>query len=341
MGPRVAIVIPNWNGWRDTIECLESLWKLNYGDFWTVVVDNGSTDDSLLRIREYCSGDSPGPQDPSEESDPEAERTFLAELGHDEAQSASPDDFAEMASRRRLVLIRSESNLGFARGSNVGMDFSLKALKAKYILLLNNDTVVDPALLTELVAVGERDGRIGLLGPKTYYYSYDGRKDVILYAGGRIVPWREIVYKHIGTGERDTGQYDEDGETDWCTGGGMMIRAELAKQRLLNTEYPFGNEDAEYSIKARKDSWKVVYVHKAVMWHKVGVSRAKTGATLRRGLYWYFRFIKSNFSPAWYVYHVYLFVGVVLPKWLFMYIALHGDRHALRGFLSEIRKFIG
>ena len=241
---------------------------------------------------------------------------------------------------RTLILIRNDRNLGFAAGSNVGIAFALTALDARYILLLNNDTVVDSAMLTELVSVAEKDGNIGLLGPKTYYYSHEGRKDVILYAGGRILPWREIVYKHIGTGERDTGQYDEDHDTDWCTGGGMMIKSDLARERLLNTQYPFGNEDAEYSMRARKDGWRVVYVHRAVMWHKVGVSRAKTGSTIRRGVYWYFRFIRSNFSIAWYGYHVSLFVVIVLPKWLFMYIALHGDKRVLRDFISEIKRLV-
>lgn len=343
MEPRVAIVIPNWNGWRDTVECLESIWALDYDDYWAVVVDNGSTDDSLQKIREYCEGDLSGTLGQPVEGHRRRSPIPLVELSHDEAQTASHSSLADEGATggRRLVLIRNESNLGFARGSNVGISFALKAIDPEYVLLLNNDTVVGPNLLTELVAVGERDGRVGLLGPKTYYYSYDGRKDVILYAGGRILPWREIVYKHIGAGERDVGQYDEDGETDWCTGGGMMIRAELARQRLLNTEYPFGNEDAEYSIRARKDGWKVVYVHRALLWHKVGVSRAKTGATFRRGIYWYFRFLWSNFSIPWYLYHVYLFVLVVLPKWFFMYIALHGDRRALSGFLAELRKFAG
>lgn len=50
--PRVAIIILNWNGWKDTIECLESLKKITYPNYQVIVVDNGSTDDSVTRIRE-------------------------------------------------------------------------------------------------------------------------------------------------------------------------------------------------------------------------------------------------------------------------------------------------
>src|SRR5512141_114352 len=49
--PRVAIIVLNWNGWRDTIECLESLQRLTYPNYQVVVVDNGSTDNSVEHIR--------------------------------------------------------------------------------------------------------------------------------------------------------------------------------------------------------------------------------------------------------------------------------------------------
>jgi GT2 family glycosyltransferase len=50
--PHVFVVLLNWNGWRDTVECLRSLGELNYSNYLIVVVDNGSTDDSVVRIRE-------------------------------------------------------------------------------------------------------------------------------------------------------------------------------------------------------------------------------------------------------------------------------------------------
>ncbi len=342
MEPRVAIVILNWNGWRDTIECLESIRRLTYGNFWTVVVDNGSTDDSLERIREYWRRELIKSPDSSARRRVRDGCTHVVEVDYRKALAISRAERgdAELAEGERLALITNHDNLGFAGGNNVGIVFSMNALDARHILLLNNDTVVDPAILTELVAVAEEDERIGLVGPKIYYHSYEGRKDVILYAGGRIVPWREIVYEHIGNGEPDVGQYDENRETDWCTGAGVMIRADYARQRLLNTLYPFGNEDADYSIKARKDGWRVVYAHRAIMWHKIGASRAKTGKTIGRSVYWYFRFIRSNFSSAWFIYHVYLFTIVVLPKWFFKYIIFHHSTHVLRNFLSEMRVFV-
>ena len=54
--PRVSIIILNWNGWKDTIECLESLYKINYPNYDVIVIDNDSKDGSIEKIKEYCNG---------------------------------------------------------------------------------------------------------------------------------------------------------------------------------------------------------------------------------------------------------------------------------------------
>ena len=54
--PRVSIIILNWNGWKDTIECLESIYQITYQNYDVIVVDNGSKDDSVQKIKEYCEG---------------------------------------------------------------------------------------------------------------------------------------------------------------------------------------------------------------------------------------------------------------------------------------------
>ena len=56
MNPKVSIIILNWNGWRDTIECLESVYQITYPSYDVIVVDNGSEDESIEKITEYCKG---------------------------------------------------------------------------------------------------------------------------------------------------------------------------------------------------------------------------------------------------------------------------------------------
>ena len=54
--PSVAIIILNWNNWQDTVQCLESLSQIDYPNYQIVVVDNGSTDDSVLQLKQIFNG---------------------------------------------------------------------------------------------------------------------------------------------------------------------------------------------------------------------------------------------------------------------------------------------
>ena len=54
--PSVSIIILNWNGWFDTVECLESIYNLNYSNYQVIVVDNNSSDDSIQKINDYTMG---------------------------------------------------------------------------------------------------------------------------------------------------------------------------------------------------------------------------------------------------------------------------------------------
>ena len=340
MEPRVIIVILNWNGWRDTIECLASLGRMTYLNYWVVVVDNGSTDDSVAKIRGYCDGKIP--VESSMFSGPTPEPISILEYTREEALGGGgrEESVERLPSSRRIVLVQNGRNYGFAEGNNVGITYSLGALNPDYVMLLNNDTVVHTDFLNELVVVGESDQKIGVLGPKVLYYNFSGRADVIWYAGGRIVPWREFLFSHVGDRERDYGQFDSVRETEWCSGAAMLIRRNLVERSLLSTSYTFGYEDVEYCLNAARFGMRVVYVYKSKAWHKVGVSRHMDGMGGTRNISEYFRFVRNNFSSPVYVYHAFAFSFVALPKWLLMFFALRGDRKALRSFVGEIRRLL-
>ena len=146
--PLVAISILNWNGWQDTLECLESVQRLDYPNFLTVVVDNGSSNGSADKIKAWAE-DNLGPghvfADYSRETalaggDPETEHA----LKH-------------ASSSARLVLIRNEENLGFTGGNNVSIHYALhRARQAGFVFLLNNDSRVSANCLTNLVLATQR-----------------------------------------------------------------------------------------------------------------------------------------------------------------------------------------
>ena len=99
--------------------------------------------------------------------------------------NASVDGTAEAVGERfgdAVTIIRNSSNLGFSRGNNVGIEAALDD-GHDLILLLNNDTVVDPELVTRLALAMERSPGTGIAGPKINYFT---PADRIWFAGGRV-----------------------------------------------------------------------------------------------------------------------------------------------------------
>src|SRR5713101_6254286 len=141
--------------------------------------------------------------------------------------NASTDGTAEAIRREfpNVELIVNDTNLRFAGGSNAGMKVALER-GAKYLLLLNNDTVVDHEFLNHLTQLAEREKEAGMFGPKIYYYS-DPRR--IWFAGGRIEWWKGWI-SHIGIREHDHGQYDTVKEVDYLTGCCLLVKRDLIER---------------------------------------------------------------------------------------------------------------
>jgi len=272
--PRVAIIILNWNGWKDTLECLDSVFQLAYPSYDVVVVDNFSTDDSLSRIREYFIGEMLVSSSPASLRKPN-EPVGIEEYSRTEAITAAQqkDKDVDTSSSRVLYLISNESNLGYGAGNNVGIVFSLNVLRCDYFLVLNNDTVVESELLDRLVSVSESSSDIGIVGPKILYY---GRgENIINSAGGRMDLWRakSIV---AGMGQIDKGKYDGITDVDYVMGACLLCRRELAQTiGLLPEDYFLYWEENTYCQRARKAGYRSVYVGISKIWHKSCVSIKK------------------------------------------------------------------
>lgn len=266
--PHVSIIILNWNGWKDTLECLESVYKIQYPNYNIILLDNASTDDSLEKIRMYLEGKI------------KLESSFLEYSVEDKPILFKEYQKNEIESKRsvtnflnkELILIKNDENYGFTEGNNIGIRFALRCLNPDYILLLNNDTVVDSNFLDELVKVAESDPKIGFAGPKVYYYDYKGRADVINFAGGKQNLWK-FKPGNIGYKEIDKGQHDMNQEVDFIHGCCLLARTQMIEDiGLLDKEYVSYREENDWAIRGHKNGWKSVYVYKSKMWHKIGGS---------------------------------------------------------------------
>jgi GT2 family glycosyltransferase len=167
-----------------------------------------------------------------------------------------------------LQLLTNAENLGFAGGNNVGIRHALER-ESDYIFLLNNDTVVDAALLDELIAAAGADLQIGLVGPKIYYYD---QSDKLWYAGARE-QWLRRIPATVGLDELDQGQYDQVRETAFVYGTAMLIRSRVLEDIGLFDERFFAyHEDADFCMRARQAGYRCVYNPQGVIWHKVSAA---------------------------------------------------------------------
>lgn len=209
----------------------------------------------------------------------------------------------------------------------------------KCILILDNDVVVDPNLLHELVRVAESDKRIGVVGPKIYYYDYKGRNDVIWSAGDNTRWWFPNITHQMGKNDNDLPKYQTVTSVDWITGAVLMFKSCLTeKVGLLDPWYFFGYEDIDYCLKVRRHGFKIVYVPTAKAWHKVGASAKEVHMTTAN-LSAYCYLIKQDFLLFLYIYSL-LMLPALLFRWGLLYLIRVRDRRKLRRFLSDLAKFI-
>ncbi len=166
-------------------------------------------------------------------------------------------------------IVRSERNLGFAEGNNVGMRRALE-LGAAYVLVLNNDVEVEPRFVTALVEEAGRRPDAGALCSKILYAD---PPDLIWFAGASFDPRSGYNGRQRGYRERDDGRFDEVTESDRACGAAMLVaRAVLEQVGLFDAELFFYSEDTDWSLRARAAGYRHYVVPASRIWHKVSVT---------------------------------------------------------------------
>lgn len=166
-----------------------------------------------------------------------------------------------------VELLEMDQNLGFARGANTGMRHALQR-GADLVMLLNNDTVVDPTFLTFMVDTLLSDNSIGMVSPKIYYYA---EPELIWFAGGTVSMWSGTL-RHVGIREYDRGQYDTVREIPHACGCCLLARRNVIEHiGLLDESFYLYTEDADWVMRARNAGYRVFYEPRAKIWHKVSV----------------------------------------------------------------------
>jgi len=222
--PHVVVVILNWNGKADTLECLKSVRAVDYPNFEAVVVDNGSADDSVPAIKAHFPG---------------------------------------------VSVIETGENLGYAGGNNVGMRYAMQQ-GADYVLLLNNDTVVDRSLLAALTRAALKLGDDAILAAQIYFHAEPER---IWYAGGQIVPETATTYHEGYRSVAGIAAHPDVVETGYASGCAFFIATRLlSRLGLFDERFFLLYEETDLCSRARALGVKSYVVRDARVWHKVSVS---------------------------------------------------------------------
>jgi len=252
--------------------------------------------------------------------------------------NGSTDSSQEIARERGgdVTLIENGRNLLFAAGNNVGIEAAL-ARGAGFILLLNNDTEVDPLFINEMLQAFE-DPETGIAGPKIYYHDDPGR---IWFGGGGFNRLTGVPY-HEGIRKIDGEREDLPGETGWVTGCALLARAEVF-DRLngLDPSYRIYCEDVDFCLRARESGWKIRYVPSARVWHKVSSSSGggMTPFKLENRLASTWKLLSRHRRPCWRVLvfpvHLAGFIGLSLGlllggRWKLLAAAMRGAASAMR-----------
>ncbi len=188
-----------------------------------------------------------------------------------------------------LKVIYNNKNLGFSGGNNVGIRHSLEN-GADYVLLINNDTYVDPNFVEELLKVAESEKESGIVVPKIYFakgfeyhkkYKETELGRVIWYAGGNM-DWANVIGFHRGVDEVDDGQFSQIVETQIASGCCLMLKRELLEKiKGYDDKYFLYYEDADLSMRTIKKGYKILFTPKSIIWHKNAQSSGGSGSGLQ------------------------------------------------------------
>lgn len=220
----VCIIILNWNGYEVTRDCLKSLQDILYTNYKIIVVDNGSEDNSVLKLTKEFQG---------------------------------------------IEILSLDRNYGFTGGNNRGIKYAIEKYNPENLLLLNNDTIVHPEFLNEMVRVTESDYNIGAVVPKIFFFD---QPNVIWYAGGYFNKISGIG-EHYGIGKKDSKAFSRMKSVSFMTGCAMLIKAcVLNKIGLFDDQFFAVAEDSDLSVRIIKARYKIVYQPNSMIWHKVSHS---------------------------------------------------------------------
>lgn len=242
---RVAIVVLNWNGWPDTLGCLNSVEPVvQIGLARLIVVDNASTDRSVTKIQEWF----------------KARNRRLCEVGCDAQTETDPE----------YILIHGPRNGGYAAGNNLGILHALTFATTEYVFVLNNDTRIEPECIQRLIECADQDVRIGIVGSTVI----EDRGNLRIAGGNKYNPFLTISKPARATHNR------REWHIDYVAGAAQFIRADTLKRvGLLSEDYFLYFEELDLTRRIKQSGFRIEWCPEAVVYHECGRAAGSRSGT--------------------------------------------------------------
>lgn len=285
-----AIILLNWNGFQDTLECLGSLFACTKQDFAWMVVDNGSENESVQEITAY-----------------------LNRCGKDFSVVKQGEKASSVLKAGHGIVYCLKENYGFAKGNNLGIalmeQLTLTGEKPSHYLLLNNDTLVEPDFLEKLETFAREHSQYVALTPQIRYAE---PRNKVWNCGGKLVfGLRKYLY-----GDQDCSAIKQKKyiNINLITGCALFAHRSLLgnpdarlrrkskryaqmplspteKTDLFTNRFFFGEEDFDFSLRMQEEGKKMACVLPSVIYHKLGTTRQKFNPKKQLYTYYLNRFI--------------------------------------------------
>lgn len=259
------IILVNWKRASDTCACITSLERTVGIEWFAVICENGSPDNSATELQ-----------------------NFLAEKYTKRIRSTTApqifDYYAEVGVIPRATLVLSPSNLGFAGGNNLAYHYAPADVKAEFVWFLNNDTEVEPETLSRMIERMKQDSSIGICG-NTIVYAHD-RKTVQVFGGAYYHPWTGFI-RQIGQGKTWPCTVDAkavEARMRYVSGASMLVTREFINRvGLMCEDYFLYYEEIDWAERARKAGFRLGYAPQAIVFHKEGAVLG-SGKSARRSM---------------------------------------------------------
>lgn len=319
MGARIAIILVNYKGASDTIECLESIRALRIpsGGMAVYVVENGSPGDSMDRLCEWL----------------QESRTVaggVSDIYSTDVQGVHGDF--------RVVLLSAGTNRGFAAGSNLGLEHAYRDTSVSHFWLLNNDTTVDPAAALELLACSREHGDYSICGSTLLYY--DDPRVVQAAAGAKYLTpigrsrhvFKTRLYVEIA--------HLASPPFDYIIGASMFFsRNVLETGGYLPERYFLYVEEADWCARARRHGITLDWARGSLVLHKEGRSTGADARFQRLGDDAFYYVSRNNLLFLWQDSKPFVLTAMAYCILQALLYSLKGDRGKLRIAFRACRDF--